>query len=273
MIQSLFQTANSMQTIEFVPATNITPIRLLLVEDQTIIREGLRLLLESKSAGIVVSEAVRSHEAVSVALHEQPDIILLNFNLSSGNELALIPDLLAAAPAAGVLILTGESDPVMPLDAVSLGVKGVIRKSGTAEVLFEAIRKVYDGEVWFDGVLMARLLSDMRQMRTARQTEAGAQIFPSTVEPLCETNHHESGQATEQFALESAKIATLTDREREIVVLLCEGLKNKQIADRLFISAVTVRHHLSSVFSKLEVADRFELAMFAFRHRLAKLPL
>jgi NarL family two-component system response regulator LiaR len=72
---------------------------------------------------------------------------------------------------------------------------------------------------------------------------------------------------------EAVKISHLTDREREVVMLVGEGLRNQQIADRLFISVITVRHHLSSVFSKLDVKDRFELAIYAYRHGLARLPL
>jgi DNA-binding NarL/FixJ family response regulator len=80
-------------------------------------------------------------------------------------------------------------------------------------------------------------------------------------------------QAEPTSADEAARIAQLTEREREVIGLIGEGLRNQQIADRLSISVITVRHHLSSIFSKLDVGDRFELAIYAYRHGLAKLPL
>ncbi len=267
------QAANQLPQVEFTLTPDSLPIRLLLVEDQIIVRQSLRLLLQSQPGVSVVGEAGNKTEAISVASHEQPDIILLDLNLGQESGLDFLPELRSTAPEANVLILTGENDPQLHHEAVSLGAKGLIRKTGTSEALIEAIRKVYLGEVCFEGTLMARLLNEMWQMRAAKQAEAETPFSNHTVEPERQTIQNGSAMTTESLAIEAAKIATLTEREREIVVLIGEGLKNKQIADRLFISEVTVRHHLSSIFSKLEVADRFELAIYAFRHRLAKLPL
>lgn len=267
------QAANQAPPVEFTLTQDSPPIRLLLVEDQTIIRQSLRLLLQSQPGVSVVGEAGNKSEALSVASREQPDIILLDLNLGQESGLDCMPELRLAAPEANVLILTGENDPQLHHEAVSLGAKGLIRKTGTSQALIEAIRKVYLGEVCFEGTLMARLLNEMWQMRAAKQAEAGTSCSSQAVDPEPQTIQNGNVITTESLAIEATKIALLTEREREIVALIGKGLKNRQIADRLFISEVTVRHHLSSIFSKLEVADRFELAIYAFRHRLAKLPL
>jgi two-component system nitrate/nitrite response regulator NarL len=120
------------------------------------------------------------------------------------------------------------------------GAMGVVLKEHAAEVLIKAINKVHQGEVWLDRSMMGTVLDEMTQ---------APEIDP-----------------------EGARIASLSDREREVIALIAEGLKNKQIAQRLFISETTVTHHLSSIFSKLDVSDRLELIIYAFRHGLAQLP-
>jgi DNA-binding NarL/FixJ family response regulator len=116
-----------------------------------------------------------------------------------------------------------------------------VLKDQAAEVVIKAIEKVHRGEVWLDRTLTASVLSE--RTREARDQQE-----------------------------DLARIASLTEREREIVALVCQGLRNKQIAEKLFISAATVRNHLTSVLSKLELSNRVELAMYAYRQRLAKPP-
>ena len=123
--------------------------------------------------------------------------------------------------------------------AVQLGAMGLLVKEQTAEVLIKAIEKVHAGEAWVDRTTMAGLISELSR--------------PD------KTNGHRS---------EVSKIDTLTKRERDIVRFVAQGLKNKQVAVRLCISAITVRHHLTAIFSKLEMNDRLELIVFAHRHNL-----
>jgi DNA-binding NarL/FixJ family response regulator len=120
---------------------------------------------------------------------------------------------------------------------------GLVLKEKAATVLLQAIEKVHAGEVWLEGAMIASVLREMTQTRETRQTNP-----------------------------EAARIALLTEREREIVALVGQGLRNKQVAERLFISEVTVRHHLTAIFAKLRVADRLELVIYAYRHGLACLP-
>jgi DNA-binding NarL/FixJ family response regulator len=120
---------------------------------------------------------------------------------------------------------------------------GLVLKVEAAKVVTTAIRKIHAGEVWLNRSTIANVLSEMTQTRPTRQMDA-----------------------------ESEKVSRLTEREREVISLIGEGIRNKQIAERLFISEPTIRHYLTSIYEKLEVADRLELMIYAYQHNLAKLP-
>jgi len=219
------------------------PIRVLIIEDHVMVRTVLRLFLDNAPKLRVVGEAAGPSEALALVAREQPDIILLDLALGDTNGLNLLPELRTKASAARILILTGVSDPDLHRRAISLGAMGLVLKGQSTEVLLQAIEKVQQGEVWLEPSLIADVLSDITHHRNGRQDNP-----------------------------EAVKIATLTAREREVMALLGEGLRNKQIAQRLFISETTVRHHLSSIFSKLGVADRLELVIYAYRYGLAQMP-
>lgn len=215
------------------------PIRVLLIDDHAVVRRGLRLLIESEPGLKVAGEASHRTDALTTAEREQPDIILLDLLLADVDGLDLIPELIAAAREARILVLTGVLNPEAHARAMRLGAMGVVLKEKAPEALIKAIKKVYEGEVWLDRAMVANVFG-------------------------------EKARAVKKHDPEAAKVATLTEREREVVALVGEGLRNKQIADRLFISEGTVRNHLTTIFSKLEVSDRFELIMLAYRHGLAK---
>jgi DNA-binding NarL/FixJ family response regulator len=161
--------------------------------------------------------------------------------LGGQTSLDFLPELLQLAPAAKVILLTGSRDPEEHLRAVRLGAMGVVLKDQAAEVLVTAVHKVNAGEAWLDPSLTARLVSGMSGGRSIKTTNP-----------------------------EEAKIAQLTEREREVIALICEGLQNKIIGQRMFISETTVRHHLTSIFNKLGVENRLELVIYAYRHGLAQ---
>jgi DNA-binding NarL/FixJ family response regulator len=177
-----------------------------------------------------------------LAEREQPDIILLDLTLPGTDGIELIPELLALAKNARILVLTGVLDTEAHKRAVHRGAMGVVLKEKAADVLIKAIEKVHQGEIWLDRAMVANVVGDRSRFREVKKKD----------DP------------------EAAKIATLTEREREVIALIGEGLRNRQIADRLFISEGTVRNHLTTVFSKLEVSDRFELLIFSYRHSIAK---
>jgi DNA-binding NarL/FixJ family response regulator len=215
-------------------------IRVVLVEDHAVVRAGLRMLIESSPGFAVVGEAGNRDEAIAVVARERPDIILLDLDLEGQSSLEFFPELASAASGGHILVLTGVGDPEMHRRAVLLGSMGVVLKRQASEVLLRAIEKVHHGEVWLDQAMMTSVLTAL----SANKSEAE----------------------------DAAKMATITKREKEIILLIGEGLRNKQIADRLFISETTVRHHLTSIFSKLGVSNRLDLVVYAYRHNLAKPP-
>ena len=213
------------------------PIRVLLIDDHVMVRAGIRMLLESQETLAVVGEASTCSEALALAVHTQPDIILLDLDLGGTSVVEMIPALQNAAIYARIIILTGLRDPEVHQQAVQLGAVGLIIKEQGSGVLLQAIDRVHAGEVWIERVMMANIL------RRRACPEA-------TSDPA------------------AARNATLSRREREVINLLGEGLRNKDIAERLSISETTVRHHLSAVYSKLGVSDRLELVLYAYRHGL-----
>lgn len=225
--------------------TTVTNIRILLVDEQSIVRAGLKMLLESHPGLAVIGEAATLVEALALVT-DAPDIILLDLNsLSRQRSLDAIPQVMSTAKAR-LLLLTDEDDPEVNLNAIRMGAMGIVNKKEPAEVLLKAIERIHAGEVWINRAMMARVIGGMRHSN-----------YPQTI--------NDDPEAT--------KIASITDREREVVTLIGQGLRNKQIAERLFISEITVRHHLTSIFDKVGVSDRFELAIYSYRHGLAKLPI
>ena len=216
-------------------------VRLVLIDDHEVVRTGLRMLIESRPGWQVVGEAATGSEAQAAVAREQPDMIVLDLDLGGKSGLDFLAEVLATAPTARVLILTGVRDPDLHRRAVHLGALGLVMKENAAAVLLEAIEKVAAGEIWLEPALTARVLREMTRPRGAAARDP-----------------------------EAAKIALLTPREREVIPLIGEGLKNQQIAKRLFISEATVRHHLTSIFAKLGVADRLELLAYAYRNGLTK---
>ena len=214
----------------------------MIIDDHAVIRAGLRMLIEQDQTMSVVAQAGNRAEALLLAEKEQPDIILFDLMLGDEDGLEFLPALCDISPNSRVLVLTGVQTTESHRIAIRRGAMGIVLKQQAADLLLKAIRKVYAGEVWIDRSMMGSVLDDVR---TERQ----------------------QGTNTE-----ATKIASLTPREREVVALVSEGLKNKLIGERLYISETTVTHHLSSVFSKLEVSDRLELIIYAFRHGLAKMP-
>lgn len=203
---------------------------------------GLRLLIESRPGLAVVGEAANHADALTLARNEQPDITLLDLDLGAESGLDLLPRLFVAAPQTRVLILTGMRDAVKHRQAIRQGAMGVVLKEQAPGVLLKAIEKVYGGEVWLDRATLANVLSEM------------------VATPSAPVN------------AEVARIATLTEREREVCALVGEGLKNKQISERLSITETTVRHHLTSIFAKLGVESRLEMVILVHRHGLSHRP-
>ena len=219
-----------------------SPVRILLVDDHALVRTGLRMLIEQRAKFKVVAEAANAMEAVNSAERDQPDVILLDLDLGDQNGLDIIPKLRTVAEQARILILTGMDDPIYHQRAVRMGAVGIVEKGQAADILVNAIERVSEGEAWLTPNMIADVLLGLSRSNTV------------SADPEVE------------------KIALLTERENDVIGLICEGLQNKSIAERLSISETTVRHHLTSIFAKLEVDNRLELVIYAYRHGLTKIP-
>jgi two-component system, NarL family, nitrate/nitrite response regulator NarL len=214
------------------------PIRILIVDDHLVVRAGLHMLIENHPGMTVVAMASNRAEAMELAARDSPNLILLDLDLQGESALTFLTQLRETTPNARILVLTGLRDTEAHRQAVKLGAMGVVLKEHAPDVLIKAIEKVHAGEIWLDRPTMGRMLRE-------NLVKDDKEIDP-----------------------EQTKIDSLTQREREVVKLIAEGLKNRQIGGRLFISETTVTHHLSSIYSKLGVSDRLELVIYAFTHKM-----
>lgn len=228
---------------QFSQPPDVTTIRILLLDQHTLLRDGLRRLFEEQVDLELIGESGSLKQACAIAATTHPDLILLELNLDGELDLQAIPELLEAAPQARLLLVTGLNENQLFHQAVNLGVMGVVRKEEGSQTLLKAIRKVHAGEIWLDRTMIANVITNLTRGRNQHKLDPEAQ-----------------------------KISQLSEREREVIALIGHGLKNKQIADKLSISEVTVRHHLTSIYSKLEVSDRLELIIYAYQNNLAELP-
>jgi len=222
-----------------------TPIRVFLIDDHRSILWGLERLIESGSTAMkVVGSALNCTEALKEIGRAAPDVILLDIDLGKENGVEGIPKLLANTRAK-ILILTGMRDKAVHDEAVLAGASGVVEKESPAETILSAIEKVHDGQIWLDRTSTGRIFVEFSR-------EGAAQA----VNP------------------ERVKIASLTYRERELVAVTTSnaGATAKAIAQLLHISEHTLRNHLTSIYNKLDVANRLELFAYAHKHSLTKPP-
>lgn len=213
----------------------VEDVRVVLLARYPVVRAGLRRLLESAQGLRVVGEASCTSEAEALVRSEPPDVVLVDPDSEEVSLRAIRR--MAEGCGSRLLVFTSATDPQLFVRAIELGASGVVTKDQAPDLLVRAIHKVHAGELWLDRSKTASVLS--HAMHRGRDPEI-------------------------------VKIESLTKREREIVVNVGEGLKNSVIAERLFISEATVRNHLTSILSKLGLGDRFELAVYAFRHELAR---
>jgi DNA-binding NarL/FixJ family response regulator len=210
-------------------------IRLLVVDDHPVVREGLRSFLGTRDGLEVVGEAADVEGAVAAARDLAPDVVLLDLVMPGGGGVAALPQLLALSPAPRVIVLTSFGADEQALAAVRAGAAGWLGKDVPPGELESAIRTVHRGGSVFDPAVAPRLLAEVSHPNDA-----------------------------------SPGLDQLTAREREVLALLGEGLSNKDLAARLFVAEKTVKTHVSAVLSKLHLTDRTQAALFAVRHGLVE---
>jgi len=211
-------------------------IRILVVDDHTLFREGLRQLIEMEKELEVVGEASNGLEAISRARVLHPDVILMDINMPMVNGVDAIKEVLAESPDTGIIVLTMFREDQYVFDAMRAGARGYLLKDAKPADLIFAIKTVAKGASLIDPRMTTTVLREFR--RLAGQTDA------------------EQG------------VGGLTAREKEILRLLAMGLSNKEIAHRLSLSEKTVKNYLSTVFQKLQLSDRVQAAIYALRHGL-----
>jgi two-component system nitrate/nitrite response regulator NarL len=221
--------------------TPTSPIRVVLIDDHKIIRDGLREFIESRPGMVVVGDAGERDGALEVVAREQPDVVVLDLDLGGVSGLDLLPELFRAAAGASVIILTGMRDTEKRDRAMELGAKGVVLKENGIAELLNAIEKVHrTGDYWFEPGAAQRLMGNRR------------------------------GDAT-QLDPEAAKLAGLTPTERALIAYLGKGLDNKQIAEQMHMAESTVRNNLTRIYDKLEIkGGRLALLVYAYQHGLVK---
>jgi two-component system, NarL family, nitrate/nitrite response regulator NarL len=222
--------------------SEVQPIRVLLVGNERVMRAALRALIDGQPGTKVIGEVDDLEAALAAIMSGQPDVTLLDPDHCGGADV-LADVMRAAMNRTRILLLTGSPDSTPVSEALGNGAAGLVLKQQAPEVLIKAIRKVHEGELWLDRSVAARLLTELSRADHEKRSD------PDT-----------------------AKAASLTKRERQVVTLVSQGLRNTQVAECLAISEITVRNHLTSIFRKLEVANRFQLVIHAFRCGLAALP-
>jgi two-component system, NarL family, nitrate/nitrite response regulator NarL len=218
-------------------------IRVLLIDRQLMFVYALQMLLDNQPEITVIGTASEANEAIKIARLQKPDIIVSDIFLEQDSGLDLIPQLLSTSETTRIITLTDTSDPHILQQIIKMGVMGIIHKSKTPEILISAIKKVHMGEAWIDRLTMGSILSNISR--------------PDHKPPVSD---------------DKLKIHLLTPKERHIICLLSKGLKNKRIAEQLHLSEITVRHHLSTIYRKLDVSDRFELIVLSYNQSLCPPP-
>lgn len=216
-------------------------IKIVVVGDFLIFRSGLKLLLECEESFTVIGEAADLREASAVIKESRPDIFLIDAAAIDNGNLESFQSLLPAQIP--ILVLTNSKQADHQQKYLELGINGIFSKEKEAEALFKAIRQVSTGDLWFQRKMLVAAI----QQLVKEKKSLPEKIF-------------------------SYNCAALTSREREVLSLICRGMKNKAIADSLFITETTVRHHLTSIFEKLKVNSRLELVVHAYNEKLVEIP-
>jgi DNA-binding NarL/FixJ family response regulator len=218
-------------------------IRIVLADDHPIVRDGLKKLLLLEDDFEVVGEAGDGREVIERVQALDPDVLLLDLRMPNLDGLSALQALQQTNKRTRVIVLTASEDKNEFVQAMKLGCSGIVLKQTAPDLIVKSIRKVHSGEIWLDSHTTAAV---MRQFSTGLEGSGAAG----------------GGGA------KGRERSPLSTREREIVALVAQGYKNKEMAEKMFISEQTVKNHLHNIFDKLGVSDRLELALYAIHKGL-----
>lgn len=216
-------------------------IRVLLVDDQHLVRAGLRMLCESSAGLDVVGEAAEGGEAVRLVERLAPDVVLMDLHMPGVDGTTATARILASRPATRVLVLTTFDDDEHLYPALDAGAQGFLGKDAPPEELLDAIRRTAAGESPFSGPVLRRLVD------AARAAHRAEPVSPEPAPPR-------------------PGLPGLTDRERDVLTLVGEGLSNAEVAARLHVAVSTVKTHVAALLDKTGAANRVRLAVLAIRN-------
>jgi DNA-binding NarL/FixJ family response regulator len=219
-------------------------IRIVVADDHPIFRDGLCKLLALEEDFDVVAQAQDGRQVLDVLHQYEPDILLLDLKMPGLDGLATLQRLQSTKNKTRVIVLTASDDKNEFVQAMKLGTSGIVLKQTATELLIKSIRKVHAGEIWLDSHTTAAVI---------RQFVASDEAPPPPPTSAAPRDRERS---------------PLSQREREIVALVAQGFKNKEMAEKMFISEQTVKNHLHNIFDKLGVSDRLELALYAIHNNL-----
>jgi DNA-binding NarL/FixJ family response regulator len=224
----------------------MSSIRVLLVDDQQIVRQGLATILKYAPGIEVVGQASDGQEAVAMACNLRPDVVLMDLKMPRLGGIPATRQICAELVDTNVIILTTYDTDDLVFEGIKAGAKGYLLKDATAETLVDAIQGVMRGESQLDPGVARKVLGEFRRL---------------AVEPPARP-----AKAADDLAIEP-----LTPREEEVLHLLVEGLSNKEIGARLHLSEGTVKNHVSAIIAKLQANDRTHAVVTALRRGLVEL--
>jgi DNA-binding NarL/FixJ family response regulator len=225
-------------------------VRVLVVDDQRIVREGLSLLLRTTPAVELVGAAENGRQALDLVAELAPDVVLMDLRMPELDGVEATRAIRAAHPDVQVIVLTTYSDDDSVFAALRAGARGYLTKDAEADELARAIQRVHAGKAMLDSDVQARLLDRL-------ESSPSPSLSPVPAEPP---------PATGSAALPDE----LTSREVEVLALIAQGLSNAEIAGRLVLSEATVKTHINRLFAKTGVRDRAQAVRYAYQHGLAK---
>ncbi|AUG58074.1 Transcriptional regulatory protein DegU [Acetivibrio saccincola] len=211
-------------------------IHVAIADDHAMVREGLKQILELEDDIEVIAQASNGEEALDIAREKQPDVILMDINMPGMNGLQAIKEIKNEKVPSKIIVLTIHEDREYLFKTLHMGAEGYVLKDADPNILIEAIRSVNSGEAYIQGNMTKELIKEFKRITSNTK--------------------------------EKSEDSNLTSREKEVLALIAEGLINREIAKRLYISEKTVKNHVSNIFKKLNVTDRTQAAIYAYKNNI-----